>query len=182
MVNKTNVERELLRLKKEVDSLRSRSRAPTENRELEGKATSWNDLVRYLIQDREQTNRLLAKLSDRITGLEHEIDKIEVVEQTEVEQEAPVEYQAKKTAENREVPLSALDVKIMNFIQSQPGSMACADDVRLQMGYKGRNAACSRLTRLSEKGLLQRVQLGHKAFYKYDAGKTTNTLIISPPQ
>ena len=60
--------------------------------------------------------------------------------------------------------------------------MVCADEVKTLMGYKGRNAACTRLNKLYKDGLLDRYQLGHKVYYKYDAGKTTNTLIISPPQ
>jgi len=60
--------------------------------------------------------------------------------------------------------------------------MACAEDIKREMNYRGRNAASARLNRLHKQGLLDRYQLGHKVYYKYDAGKTTNTLIVSPPQ
>ena len=79
-----------------------------------------------------------------------------------------------------EVPLSLLDAKILDFVQTH--TMICADDLMKAMNYRGRNAACARLNRLYREGLLERYQLGHKVFYKFDAGKTTNTLIISPPQ
>jgi predicted transcriptional regulator of viral defense system len=80
------------------------------------------------------------------------------------------------------VPLSDIDAKIINFVQVQHNGMVCADEVREFMGYKGNNAACARLNKLYKDGLLDRFQLGHKVYYKFDAGKTTNTLIISPPQ
>jgi hypothetical protein len=60
--------------------------------------------------------------------------------------------------------------------------MACAEDIKKHMSYKGKNAASARLNRLFKEGLLDRYQLGHKVYYKYDAGKTTKTLIVSPPQ
>jgi len=60
--------------------------------------------------------------------------------------------------------------------------MACADDVKAGMNYRGRNAASARLNKLYKMGLIDRLQLGHKVFYKFDAGKTTKILIVSPPQ
>ena len=50
------------------------------------------------------------------------------------------------------------------------------------MSYKGRNAASARLNKLYRIGLLERFQLGHKVYYKFDAGKMASTLIVSPPQ
>lgn len=64
----------------------------------------------------------------------------------------------------------------------QISGMSCADDIKKQMSYRGRNAASARLNRLYKIGLLERYQLGHKVYYKYDAGKTADTLIVSPPQ
>ena len=60
--------------------------------------------------------------------------------------------------------------------------MLCADDIKEKLHYKGRNAACTRLNRLHKAGLLERHQLGHKVYYKYDAGKATKLLILSPPK
>ena len=65
-------------------------------------------------------------------------------------------------------------------IMIQVKGMACAEDIKNAMSYKGLNAASARLNNLFKRGILQRYQLGHKVYYKYDAGKTTNTLIISP--
>ena len=60
--------------------------------------------------------------------------------------------------------------------------IACSEDIQKRMNYKGRNAASARLNKLYKQGLLERYQLGHKVYYKYNAGKATNPLIISPPQ
>ena len=79
-----------------------------------------------------------------------------------------------------EIALSDTDRKIIEFVQTK--GMACADDIKSTMGYRGRNAACTRLKRLCDEKLLQRFQLGHKVYYRFDAGKAANTLIISPPQ
>ena len=78
------------------------------------------------------------------------------------------------------MPISELDAKILQHIQIK--GMSCADDIKKQMNYRGRNAASARLNRMYKQGLLERHQLGHKVYYKYDAGKAAKTLIVSPPQ
>ena len=110
---------------------------------------------------------------EKVNGLQKELDTLYSGE------EQGQQY-AEQLQESREIPLSELDTKILNFIQLK--GMVCADDVRIFMKYNGRNAACARLNKLHKDGLVDRIQLGHKVYYKYDAGKTTNTLIISPPQ
>lgn len=127
-----------------------------------------NELVTYMIAEREKTNKILKSLAERLVKIENDIDKTYDEPRYELL--------------NQELPISNLDSRILGFIQSQPNSMACADDVMKFMNYKGRNAACNRLSKLYRDSLLNRVQLGHRVYYKFDAGKTTNTLIISPPQ
>ncbi len=91
---------------------------------------------------------------------------------------AVYEYDTQPTEEF----VTANDKRILEFIQMQPHAMAAAEDVRKFMNYKGRNAACARLCRLEEHGHLDKVRVGRKIYYKIDAGKTTNKLIIAPPQ
>lgn len=148
-------------LKQELSALYKQGEVPQE--------LSTDQLIKYMIDEREKTNRMLASITDKLIKFEKQI-------------EAPAEEAAYSYMQNREVPLSKLDSDILNFIQSQPNSMTCADNVKEVMHYKGRNAACARLNKLYKEGLLDRLQLGHKVYYKFDAGKTTNTLIISPPQ
>lgn len=170
------LQREIARLKKTVDSLRS-SRKSVEDTLKGGDQSSLDALMRFFVTEQIKTNKALEKVTEEIKRLS---EQIEMAPEVPAEEELPSPSQV--SASNREVALSELDTKILNFVQGRPSSIACADDVRVFLGYKGRNAACARLTRLSDKGLLHPVRMGHRVYYKYDAGKTTNTLIISPPQ
>ena len=114
-------------------------------------------LIKQMIEERARTNKMLEEITSKIQRLEKEM-----AEDYEPEQEYEIM--------NREVPLSALDSRVLDFVQSR-GGMVCADDLVSFMGYKGRNAACTRLNRLYRQGVLDRYQLGHKVFYKFDAGK-----------
>ncbi len=161
------LERELEGLKYEINQLSSKKKKVLDENIV-------SSLMKQLVEERERSNKLLESLTEKITKLEKEIDVRDGKEQLEGEIQ---EYDA---VSNREVPLSELDSKILNFVQSK--EMICADDLVHFMEYKGRNAACARLNKLYRQGILDRYQLGHKVYYKFDAGKTTNTLIISPSQ
>lgn len=158
------MEAEIQELKKVVEKL---SKSNSEELHDEGSVST---IVKYMIDERERTNKMLRGITERLKKLEVELTTIEEADQRGME--FPVG--------NREIPLSNLDSKILEIAQAK--GMVCADDVQREMNYKGRNAACARLNRLHRGGLLERYQLGHKVYFKYDAGKTTNTLIISPPQ
>ncbi|MGC8479261.1 MAG: hypothetical protein ACP5M9_01145 [Candidatus Micrarchaeia archaeon] len=162
------IEKELLYLKSEIALLSAKEgKVPT--------ATSEGDInliLKYMLEEREKTNKILYTITEKIKKLEQDLSDSYVAEQE------PISYSDQLS--NKEVPLSALDVKILNFAQSK--GMISAEDLRIEMNYKGKNAACARLNKLYKQGLLDRFQLGHKVYYKFDAGKATNTLIISPPR
>ncbi|EQD65530.1 hypothetical protein B2A_01569 [mine drainage metagenome] len=127
-----------------------------------------------MMDENKKTTIILKNISDSIAALATES------EQNSESQADPSYMQGiQQPARYEEIPLSGLDSKIIEFIQVK--GMACADDIKGLMSYRGRNAASSRLNSLYKRGILQRYQLGHKVYYKYDAGKTTTTLIISPP-
>lgn len=155
------LEKELQTLKDEISQLQSKKDSVSAE-------STVGSLMKQLVEERERSNKILTEITEKIAKLEKEID--------ERYEEEPAEYDII----NREVALSGLDARILDFVQSR--GMICADDLTEFMGYKGRNAACSRLNRLYKQGIVERYQLGHKVFYKFDAGKATNTLIISPPQ
>ena len=161
-MDNVQLEREILGLRDELKRVSESSHA-----ELPASADA-SALVKYLIDERGRTNRLLEGITLRIKTLEEEVSAMELGSKEDY------------VTGNREVPLSGVDAKMINFVQAK--GMACADEVRAFMNYRGNNAACARLNRLHKAGLLDRLQLGHKVYYKFDAGKTTNTLIISPPQ
>ena len=158
-LKKDQIEEELLRLKDEIKALSEKgsSRAPDE---------STSSLIRYLIEERERTNRAISGITSKLIELEKVL--------SEKEESHPEYVQA------YEIPVSTLDATILDFVKNR--GMACADDIKALKGYKGRNAACSRLKKLEKDGFLEKFQLGHKVYYRYYAGKTTKTLIISPPQ
>lgn len=156
---KNQIEEELLRLQAEVKALSEKgSKAPDE---------STSSLIRYLIEERERTNRAIAGITSKLV----ELEKV-LTEKGEMHHEYIQPYE--------ELPVSNLDATILDFVKGR--GMACADDIKALKNYKGRNAACSRLKKLEKEGFLEKFQLGHKVYYRYYAGKTTKTLIVSPPQ
>ncbi len=163
-MNKKQMELELQELKKRVGELLQRNNADIpSNLSTEG----W---YRYLGEQREKTNMILTSLGERMKILEESVAEM-------ASGEGQAEVYGPESEE--QVELSVVDVKILNFVQTQPQGMACADDVRKYMGYRGNNAACARMNRLRVMGLLVTHRLGHKVYY---AGKATMKLIVSPPQ
>ncbi|MDE1824036.1 MAG: hypothetical protein KGI00_02220 [Candidatus Micrarchaeota archaeon] len=165
--DKNQLEEEIVRLKMEVKEL-------TAKRDAEDAEQYITGLIKTIIEEREKTNRMLTGIMDKVRVLEHKINSVK---------EIPQEYAAQRAynSEGREeMPLSGIDVKIIGFVQTK--DLVCADDVKSFMNYKGKNAACARLNMLCKYGFLNRYQMGHKVYYRFDAGKATKKLIISPPQ
>ncbi|MEM0087252.1 MAG: hypothetical protein QXZ35_01430 [Candidatus Micrarchaeaceae archaeon] len=166
--NKKQIEKEILRIKQEISELSSKTSAAIPDASSDAIAT----LTKYLIDERERTNRALNMLTEQIKSIEERLSGINAAEEhSQTNQAAP---------QSREIPLSEVDTNVLLFVQSK--GIVCADDLKEAMHYKGKNAACARLNKLYQKGIIERFQLGHKVYYKYDAGKAINTLIISPPQ
>ncbi len=158
------IEREMQTLKNEVSALLSSLSSKKEPAPPADAGVA--ALLKYMTDERERTNKLLHGITSKISKLEEEMHS---------------SYDAPSyVADRRQVPVSNLDARVLNFIQGR--DMVCADQVKEAMGYKGRNAACSRLNKLYKLGVIERFQLGHKVYYKYDAGRATDILIISPPQ
>ncbi len=183
MRSKKELEKELSSIKEQLDTLKSAKVLEKEEMEKhqspDDSSTSAQmfSLLKYMIDENKRTTMILHTMLQKIDRLETEIDD-PVMEESEEEPQEP------KTADKapKQLAISTIDAKIMQFIQLSEHSMACADDIRRGMNYRGRNAACARLNKLYKMGLIERFQLGHKVYYKYDAGKATNLLIISPPQ
>lgn len=167
-LGKDQIEDEIMRLKGEIKVLSEKeSKLPDESLP--------SVLIRYLIDEREKTNRSLASLIEKINKLEQKLNSLD--EEVDAVEEANPHIHM-NTGEI--IPLSNLDARIIDFVDSR--NMVCADDVKNEMKYKGRNAACTRLNKLCKDGFLTKFQLGHKVYYRVDAGKATKALIISPPQ
>ncbi len=164
-LNKNQIEEELIEIKERIKALSEKGeRVPSEP------AQDLQTYVKYLVDERERTNKLLVGLTEKVAHLEQKLNsEYEVVESVQ-------------QAYQEEIPLSSVDARILDFIDTSEKRMVCADQIRNLMGYKGRNAACSRLNALCKRGLLRKDQFGHKVYYRFDAGKATKALIISPPQ
>jgi len=137
--------------------------------------TSLAALVNYLVAERERTNKMLEGVMERIKMLESELES---------EDEAIGEQESTQAIESpfagvKEIPLSATDAKVIEYIQTK--GMVCASDLQNYMHYKGKNAASARLNLLYKQGILDRFQMGHKVYYRYNAGKA-NQILITPPQ
>ncbi|MEM3227543.1 MAG: winged helix-turn-helix domain-containing protein [Candidatus Micrarchaeaceae archaeon] len=181
MQSKHEIEKELDNIKKYLKEV---STASTKSRELllqNEKANETNSnlfaLLKYMIEENKKTTMLLRSIAEGIGKLENEVGTYSAKEEN-----APVPSFIGTNKNAKEVLLSESDAKILQAIQLSPHSMACAEDIRVKLGYKGKNAASARLNKLYKSGLLERYQLGKRVYYKYDAGKATNILIVSPPQ
>jgi hypothetical protein len=163
--NREQIMKELDDLKGEVEEL---SELPSKGARVESAEEGISMLMKYMIEERERTNKKLEEINEKMMRLKSAVEQVYSIAESPGQEE-----------ERKEIALSALDLGVLDFIQSR--GMTCADDLMGFMKYSKRNGACARLNRLYMKGLLERHQLGHKVYYRY-AGKATNTLIISPPQ
>jgi hypothetical protein len=179
MRSKKEMETEIQSMKKQIENIKDTTAKNLDVEAiLEGKSRSEEvgsnllALFKYVMDENRKTNMILKDMHGKLERLESDLNA------DYYEQDDQARLQENKFAKVQ--PVSGLDAKILQIIQIS--GMACADDIKKQMSYRGRNAASARLNRLHKIGLLERYQLGHKVYYKYDAGKTTNTLIVSPPQ
>ena len=176
MASKTNIKRELKNIKSEIKSLseKKQEEAIMLEKGYSGNATGLLEILKYIINENKKTTMLLKSMSDSMERMEGAL-----VDLTDAEQPSKhVAHEELRSSSVKELPLSELDAKIIQILQMN--GMACADDIKRQMDYKGRNAASARLNKLFNMGVIQRHQLGRKVYYKFDTGKTTNMLIISP--
>jgi predicted HTH transcriptional regulator len=96
-----------------------------------------------LANERENTNRLLKTILEKIDQKFIEIEKrIERIEKSSKE----------------EILLSPIDEQIVEFLKKK--GYASAEEVRQKFNYKGKNAASARLNDLCEKGILHKKQVG----------------------
>jgi len=180
MRSKKELEKELIEMREQLKMLNNRETdiKGLLNEKIRSEEVGSNilQLFKYVMDENKKNNIILKSLTEKLERIEATTgaDYYEQGDQSLLPQE-------NKLAKVQ--PISGLDAQIMQIIQTSRNCMACADDIKKHMNYKGRNAASARLNRLYSMGLLERYQLGHKVYYKYDAaGKSTDTLIVSPPQ
>ena len=167
-LRKDQIEDELTEIKEKIRALSERGERVPDQSPSSG-------IVDYtkLVEERERTNKLLVGLIEKVVQLERKLNS---------EVAAPVLPSTASGGRMEEIRLSSVDAKIIDFIETSEREMVCADQIKELMNYKGRNAACARLNAMCKIGLLRKDQMGHKVYYRFDAGKATKALIISPPQ
>ena len=178
MRSKNELKNELLSIKRELDTLKTKEdelkAMMSDKAKTEDTNSSLFTLLKYMMEESKTTKLILQQLANQIAEIHADTTGLGELQVEEL-QDQP------STSGAKVVPVSDLDKRIIQYIQTK--DMACADDIKKAMNYKGRNAASARLNRLHRMGLIERYQLGHKVFYKYDVGKATqSTLIVSPPQ
>jgi hypothetical protein len=104
------------------------------------------ELVYRLLEERENTNRLLKTLLQKLESLEMKMGAASA---------APTGV--------AETLLPEIDEQIMRFVKDT--GKATAEEVRAKFKYRGKNAASARLNRLCDMGLLQKQQVGKKVFF-----------------
>jgi len=110
-------------------------------------------LMYKLAQEREQTNKIMEQLGEKLDEINFHLRKEEV------------KKKKNGVAENRELVevLPEQDQMIVNLVQEN-GSVE-AKDIKSALGYKGTNAASQRLNKLYKEGYLRKVQSGRKVLY-----------------
>ncbi len=100
------------------------------------------ELVYKLLEERENTNRILKNILAKLEAME-----------------APQQTQERST----DVLLPEIDEEILQYVQET--GKATAKDVQQRFNYKGSNAASARMNRLYEQGLLEKRQVGRKIYF-----------------
>lgn len=111
-------------------------------------------LMHTAATERENTNRLLKTLIERLDAKFAEVDARLASMESGIH--AP-------TAAEEEVLLPSVDEEILQFVKEK--RHVSAEEVRRRFGYKGKNAASSRLNRMFELGLLEKRQVGRAVLY-----------------
>jgi hypothetical protein len=114
-------------------------------------------LMFKLVQEREQTNKLLGQINEKYDKLMFEL---KTRNQTGTESQNPVNP---VTNSNSFQVLPEQDQMILNLLD-QKGSVD-ANGVKQILGYKGLNAACQRLNKLYRDGHLKKIQSGKHVLY-----------------
>lgn len=101
------------------------------------------ELVYKLLEERENTNRILKTLLRKIEELQRML--------------------AEKQEMKKEAILPKIDEDILNTVKEL--SKATAEEIQLKFKYKGKNAASARLNRLYSLGLLEKKQAGRTVYF-----------------
>ncbi len=159
MPSKNDIKNEIMELKKELDELRLKNNETVGQKPLASNKEKPDAAGAYLMlaNAMKVMNSRLDDLASRLNHLENVID-------ADLDEVQGATQPEELTTTTKVVPISEIDKRILQSIQRL--DLACADDIKKAMNYKGRNAASARLKRLEKDQLIARYQLGRKVYYK----------------
>jgi hypothetical protein len=111
-------------------------------------------ILHRLVEERNSTNLLFKQINAKLDRM------VSLLEKRGVTRE--------KTGIGAEEFVSDVDAKILAFVKEC--KKVCAADVKREFNYRGMNAACARLNRLSESGLLSKRRAGRRVLYFVPGG------------
>ena len=160
MPSKNDIKNQITDLKKELDELRTlKDSEKVAQKTLSKEKPDIAGAYLMLANTIKVMNSRLDDLANRLNHIESAINA-DLDEGTL--QGVPTQSE-ELTTTTKIVPISEIDKKILQAIQRL--DLACADDIKKAMSYKGRNAASARLKRLERDKLIERHQTGRKVYY-----------------
>jgi predicted HTH transcriptional regulator len=111
------------------------------------------ELAYRLTEERENTNRLLKNILQKLEALENRL----------ASPESDTAHMEVAHPSGMEDLLPEIDEQILAFIRE--AKKATAEEVRARFNYKGKNAASARLNRLCGMGVLLKKQVGRKMYF-----------------
>ncbi len=117
-------------------------------------------LIFKLAQEREKTNKVLEQVLDRFDTI---MQRLKATDAPTAHMQSHEPQKAIAMEKAAPAVLPEHDQMIMLLAQSH--GQITAEDVKAELGYKGKNAASQRLNRLFRDGHLRKMQSGRKTFY-----------------
>ena len=161
MPSKNDIKNQITELKKELEELRTlKDNEKEAQRVLSGKEKP--DVAGAYLMLANTIKVMNSRLDDLANRLNHIESVIDADLEEGTMQGVPTQSE-ELTTTTKIVPISEIDKRILQAIQRL--DLACADDIKKAMSYRGRNAASARLKRLEKDKFVERTQSGRKVYY-----------------
>lgn len=116
-----------------------------------------------IAEEKKSSNLVVREINGKFESMMEKLDKISNL-LTELNMKLTEEKTTIGMDNLMEELLSERDEEIMNFVNEK--GRVCADDLKKIFGYRGRNAASARLSKLFKEGLLEKIYVGRTVYYK----------------